>query len=102
MRGDPFAFVEQFNRMGADASVELVFDQRIGHRVVVATHLDMIVDVDAYQLPLGIFVGLNGQGSQRWAIKRFKQALPRTGQFLEGPVVEIDQEGFDGGVQLGE
>ena len=56
MRGDPLACVEDCNRLGADARLEWCFDQRVGHRVVMATDLNMVVDVDPHQLPLGLCI----------------------------------------------
>jgi len=45
VRGNPLALMEEFNGMGADAGLELVFDQGVRHRVVVATDLDVIIDI---------------------------------------------------------
>lgn len=68
MRGEPLALVEEFDRLGADARFELLFDQRIRHRVVVPLDLDMVVDVHADQFPLGILIGGGWQGPAGRAI----------------------------------
>jgi hypothetical protein len=34
VRGDPLALEKEFDRLGAEASVQLVFDQRIGNLIV--------------------------------------------------------------------
>ena len=64
MAGDPLATMETLNGMAGDAHVQLLFDQRVGHGVVVTVYLDVIVDVYAHPFPLGIRIGLGGQGLQ--------------------------------------
>lgn len=61
MRGDAFTLVKEFHHAGTEARLELVFDQDIGHRVIVPLNLDMIVDIDPHELPLGVVVGRRGQ-----------------------------------------
>lgn len=56
------AFVEEFHHPGTHTHLELVLDERIGHRIVVAFDFDMIIDVDAGAFPLGVFIGLGRQG----------------------------------------
>ena len=48
--------------MRRDAPVHDVTDQRVGHRVVMAVDLDVIVDMHAWLPPLGEHVGVYGSG----------------------------------------
>ena len=56
----PFALVEDFHHLGTEADLKLLLDQRVGHRVVMAFDFEVIVDVDAGEFPLGIFIGPSG------------------------------------------
>lgn len=76
--------------MGSEASGELVFDQRRGHRVVMATDLNVVVDVDPHQFPRGVCLGHFGERPECWAIECLAQTVPATGECLKGPGVEID------------
>ena len=58
--GHPFAFVEDFYYLGTEADLKLLLDQRVGHRVVMAFDFEVIVDVDACEFPLGIFIWPSG------------------------------------------
>src|SRR5689334_8928317 len=49
------AAMKQLHRGGAHACIELLANERVRHRVVVASKLDVIVDVYAHLLPLGVF-----------------------------------------------
>ena len=88
MAGDALAAMEALDGVGGDAHVHLFFDERMGHGVVVAVHLDVIVDMDSCLFPLGVFVRFDGQGAQGRFIQLLKQRAPGARQFLEGPVVE--------------
>ena len=56
MGGDAFAAVEHLDRARRGAGVHLLADQRVRHRVEEALDLDVIVDADAGEMPLGILV----------------------------------------------
>jgi hypothetical protein len=47
---------------GGGARLLLRVHELIRHAVVVVSHLDVVVDVDAARLPLGEFVALVGKG----------------------------------------
>ena len=102
MTGDALAAMEALDGVGGDAHVHLFFDERMGHGVVMAVDLDVIVDVDPGLLPLGVFVRFDGQGAQGRFIQLLKQRAPGARQFLEGPVVERLEQRPDGPVQLGQ
>ena len=102
MAGDASAAVEAFNGVGGAAHVHLFFDERMGHGVVMALDLDVVVDMDPRLFPLGVFVGLDRQGAQRRLVQLLKQGAPAARQFPEGAVVERLKQGPDGAVQLGQ
>ena len=99
MAGDPLATMETLNGMAGDAHIQLLFDQRVGHGVVVTVYLDVIVDVYAHLFPLGIYVGFGGQGLQGRSVQLLELLAPGTRQFLEGPIVELRQQFIYGTVQ---
>jgi hypothetical protein len=62
---DALALVEQLDGAGGDAGFDLLAQQAVRHRAVVAVDVDVIVERDTAAAPLGIEVGLHGQGGQR-------------------------------------
>ena len=56
MRSDAPAAVEHLDRAGRDADVDLLADQRMRHRVEEALDLDVIVEPDPGETPLGELV----------------------------------------------
>ena len=58
----PLAAVEHLDGARGGAGVDLFADQRMRHRVEEACDLDMIVDADAGEVPVGILVVLLWQG----------------------------------------
>jgi hypothetical protein len=75
MAGDALPFVEEFYDLRTQPHVELLLDVRIGHRVVVAFHFHVVINIDPGMFPLGIFIGLRGQRSECEAVERFEQLL---------------------------
>ena len=93
-------FVKEFDHLGTHAHLELLLDEGIGHRIVVTFDFHMIINVDAGQFPLGIFIGLDRQGLQGGAIECLKETLSGAGQFLEGTGIQGGQECTDRRVDL--
>jgi hypothetical protein len=56
--GDAFALEQQFDHLGGQPNIELLFDQGIRDRVVMPIDLDMVIDIDAGTSPLGVFIRL--------------------------------------------
>ena len=56
--GHAFALEQHFHHLGGEAHIELLFDQGIGHRVVMPINLDMVIDIDPDAFPLGVFIRL--------------------------------------------
>ena len=73
--GHAFPLREHFHDVSTQAYIELLFNQRVGHRVVVAFDFHVVIDIDTNLFPLGIFVGLNREGLERRAVERRKQLL---------------------------
>ena len=69
MGGDAFAAVEHLDRAGRGAGVHLLADQGVRHRVEKALDLDVVVDADAGEAPLGILVVLLGQRLHERAVR---------------------------------
>jgi hypothetical protein len=80
--------VEEFHHPGTDTHLELLLDERIGHRIVVAFNVHVIINVDAGAFPLSIFIGLGREGLQGGAVECLKQTASGAGQFLEGAGIE--------------
>ena len=54
MSGDTLATVEHLDRALCRPGVDLLVDQGVRHRVEEALNLDVVVDADAREMPLGI------------------------------------------------
>lgn len=52
----PSAVVEHLNGARGGAGIDLLADQRMRHRIIKARDLDMIVDADTGEVPLGILI----------------------------------------------
>jgi hypothetical protein len=60
MTGDAFALEQQFHPVDREADIELLFNQGIGHRIVMPFDLDMVIDIDPGAFPLGVGIRLSG------------------------------------------
>ena len=84
MAGQARPAMEHLHRRGGRAHVHLLAGVLARHRVVVAADLDVVVDADPRQLPLGVLVGLLGHGrSAGWSISA-KALARQPGSFLNG------------------
>ena len=101
MAGYPCAFVEDFHDLGTEANLEVLVDQAIGHRVVVPVYFHVAVNVDVDQLPLGILIGLDGQGAEGGTVQGLEHTL-REPVSSEGSPVQVHQQVSNRGVQLQE
>src|SRR5205807_964558 len=99
---DALALAEQLDGVGSDARVELLADQPMRHRVVMPLDIDVVVEPDPTNSPLGIFVGFGRQLLQRRAIEFEEQIAPADAKTAHRPRVEIDNQLGDRLVQLGE
>jgi len=78
VRGDALALMEDLDGGGGGPDLHLALGELVGYAVPVAVELDVIVDVDAYRLPLAVLVALGRQRLQRRAVQGFKQGFART------------------------
>jgi hypothetical protein len=56
--GDAFALEQQFDHLGGEPYIELLFAQGIGHRVVMPLDLDMVIAIAAGTSPFGVCIRL--------------------------------------------
>ena len=63
MRGDALALVEDLDGARGQARLDLLADEAVRHGVVVALDVDVVVERDAAQAPLGVDVGLGRQAA---------------------------------------
>jgi len=73
--GDTFPLGEEFHHGGTQAYIQLLAHQRLGHGVVVAFDLHVVIDIDPGELPLSIRIGLRRQGPEGWTVECVKQLL---------------------------
>ena len=90
MTGDTRATMEELNRAHRQPAIDLRAGEAIRHRVVVADELDVIVDADPDDLPLGELVTVHRQGQQSGPIEFDEGRLAAAGQLLERPVICSD------------
>jgi hypothetical protein len=73
MHGDTFALVEQLDRARGYAGFDLLPQQSMWHRVVMAINIDVVIERHAADPPFGIYERLRGQGREN--IYLYLQAL---------------------------
>jgi len=97
VRSDAMVVVENLNRGGREAGLDLLTLQLIGDAVVVTIDFDVVVDVDPYLLPLGYHIALGGQWLQCGAI----QCGIERGS-AEGALIQAFQQRGQSLVEIGE
>ena len=102
MNGDALAFAEQLDGVGGDARVELLADQPMRHRVIMPVDVDVIIERDAADPPLGVFVGLGRQRLERRAVEFEEQIAAADAEAAHRPGIEIGDQLGDRLVQLAE
>ena len=100
MAGDALTFVEQLDRALGDARLDLFLQQAMRHRVVVAVDIDVVIETDPAQSPLGINVGLAWQPIERRPIEFLEQTPPADAKASHRPLVQIDDQPGDRGIEL--
>ena len=92
VHSDPFALVEQLDRVLGDARVELLADRPMRHRAVMPVDVDVIIETGPPHAPLGIFIGLGRQLFQRRTVEFEKPVAPADAEAAHRPRVEIDNQ----------
>src|SRR3954454_2525143 len=93
MAGDPLAAMEDLDRGGGDARLDLLADQLVRHAVVMLSDLDVVVEVDPAALPLGVFVGFRRQPLRRRPVELLEERPPAGTPAAHRPIVEIVEQG---------
>jgi hypothetical protein len=57
--GHPLTFMEEFDDLSAEAGIELLFDQSVGHGIVVTADVHVVVNVKCSREHLTSYVALN-------------------------------------------
>src|SRR5690606_39419458 len=102
VRGDATARVKDLDSAAGEADLDRLAGECVGHAVVVAGELDMVVDVHARLAPLGEAVGSGGQRQQRRALQRLEERAPATFQLLKRTIGQPCTQRRDRGVHLGQ
>ena len=84
---------------GGVADLDLLSDQLVGHAVEVAVNFDVVVDVDATDLPAREDVARDRQGPQGGAVELLVEGAAADAELLQRPVVERVEEDADRPVQ---
>lgn len=100
MRSHAASLEEDLHGVGRDPELHRLFDQLIGHAVVVARQFDVVVDVDPGLLPFGVFVGCLRQRPEGGSVEVLKEASAGAFELLEGLLVELGELFGDGGIEL--
>ncbi len=102
VRGDALAVVEEFHRHHRETRIHRLVDERVRHRVVVVVDLDVIVDVDAAALPVGVDEALGGQRPQRGPVEPLKQSAAAGAVDAHRALVQVVEQLGDTDVEGGE
>ena len=83
--------MEDRDRGGANARLELLSPELIRHAVIVAVYLHVVVDIDGDFFPLGELVTVSRQRGQRRPVDGVEQMLPGDLELLQGALVKYNQ-----------
>jgi hypothetical protein len=102
MSSDPLALQKNFNRARRQPNLDFAAGKAVGHAVEMALELDMVVDANPANAPLGKAIGLSRQRVEVGPIELFEQ---RPAGDTEAPdrafVVELPQQLADRGIEFG-
>src|SRR5208283_2946899 len=102
MSGDARAAMKHLDRARGDADVDLLADQAVRHRIEEALDLDVIVETDAGQAPLGVNIFGSGQATEQRTLDRLEQYAPADAEPAHRALVHLPHRLLDRGVALGE
>ena len=100
MARHPDTAMEHLDRGGAEARPEFLAHQRMRYAVVMPIDIEVIIEGGAHTFPLGVDIRCRRQRPHRRPIQRLEHKAPGTGQLLERPLVQFDEQWPDGCVQL--
>jgi hypothetical protein len=87
MGGDSSALEEDLHGGLGEPHLHLLMDELIGDAVVMAIHLDMVIDIDLGAFPFGKDEPVRGKRLQGGFFQSVKQDLARGREFFEGAMV---------------
>jgi hypothetical protein len=96
MNGDALRAVEYFDDAAGDAHLYLFLEQSVRHRIEEAVDLDVIVDVDAREAPLGVFVPRCRQGAECRPLDACEQIVAVDAEAAHDVIVHAFQRKLDG------
>ena len=91
MGGNPFAAVEHLDRARRQAGVDLLAEQRMRHRVEEAGDLDVVIEPNPGEVPLGIFVLARRQRLECRSLDRVEQLAAAHAETAHHPPVQALQ-----------
>jgi hypothetical protein len=100
--GNALAAMEHLDRVRGDAEVDLLADQGVRHRTEEALDLDVIVEADARQTPLGIDIFGGRQPTQQRTLDHLEQLAPADAEATHRALVHSRQHLSDRRVAFGE
>ena len=98
--GHALATAEDLDGAGGQPRPELLADQLVRDRVVVALEPDVVVQPDRRLAPVGMDEGLRRQRLHRRPLDRLEELLPRGAEVAADARVQAGDLLGDGGVQL--
>lgn len=101
MAGQPLAFMKQLDRIDGNPGIQLLLEEGVRYRIIMAADLDVTIDVDSHHFPFGIDIGYLWQWLQCRIIQGLELFRPTTRQLAEGALVQFDQQGRNRLIQFG-
>ena len=74
MTGDTLALMINRHRLTTGLDFNRLLHQMMGYRVIVFVIFNVVIDMHACLLNLGVLVGLSGQGAQQWFVQLLELA----------------------------
>src|SRR6266436_886973 len=103
MHGDPLAFDEDLDRARGQTCFDLGASEAVRHAVEVLVELDVVIDADTAQAPLGQDIRFDRQGFEVRPIEFFEKLPARSTEPAQHPLlVEAHHQIGDDGVQFGQ
>ena len=89
--GDTLTVAVNSDQVVTGLNLDGLLYQVMRHRVIMLVILDVIIDMDAGLLDLGVLVRLRRQGPQDWFIQLLELTQSRAGQFFKRPLIKVIQ-----------
>ena len=100
MRGDPLALGEDLDGPTGQPDLDGFAREAIGHAVIMAIDVDVIIDADPASAPFGEHIGLDRQRLQHGAVEFYEELAPCHAEAPDRPlIVDADQQPTDRFVQ---